>query len=320
MYLNPRVRCFLALGLLFAFLGNGLALPPAHAQELFLPAPGVRISLSPAFNPPVLKGLKVHPDNPFRFDFILDVGDGPRAVPQDTGRAQGPAPTDLREESTKLIKYFLASLTVPEKDLWVNLSPYEKDPIAILLQYGFVRLTLNFYSEAVASKSPSFFLWSAFVEELIKFYAIKMTILNNPEFDEPIDAMIYMVTAGLGFAAIENILVTFQTFPDGANAVVSLLTLRFIGATLLHALSSALLGYFLAMAWFFQDHHKKLLIIGMIIATMFHFTFNMIIASFENQVNSLVYTTSLLLMMSFLVSILFDRMRNRHLSGTRYSA
>jgi ABC-type sulfate/molybdate transport systems ATPase subunit len=31
-------------------------------------------------------------------------------------------------ESSKLIKYFLASLTIPEKDLWVNLShPYEKD-------------------------------------------------------------------------------------------------------------------------------------------------------------------------------------------------
>jgi hypothetical protein len=30
---------------------------------------------------------------------------------------------------TKLIKYFLASLTIPEKDLWVNLSPYEKDRI-----------------------------------------------------------------------------------------------------------------------------------------------------------------------------------------------
>ncbi len=188
-------------------------------------------------------------------------------------------------------------------------------PIAILLQYGFVRLTLNFYSEAVASKSPSFFLWSAFVEEFIKFYAIKLTIINNPEFDEPIDAMIYMVAAGLGFAAIENILVTFQTFPDGTSAVVSLLTLRFIGATLLHALSSALLGYFLAMAWFFQGHHKKLLVIGMLMATMFHFTFNMIIASFENQVNSLIYTTSLLLMMSFLVSILFDRMRERHLSS-----
>ncbi|MBF0511175.1 MAG: hypothetical protein HQL13_02485 [Candidatus Omnitrophica bacterium] len=35
----------------------------------------------------------------------------------------------LKAESTKLIKYFLASLTIPEKDLWVNLSPYEKDRI-----------------------------------------------------------------------------------------------------------------------------------------------------------------------------------------------
>ena len=28
-----------------------------------------------------------------------------------------------------MIKYFLAALTIPEKDLWVNLSPYEKDRI-----------------------------------------------------------------------------------------------------------------------------------------------------------------------------------------------
>ncbi len=96
--------------------------PPLHAQEIFLPKPGVRVSLSPAFNPPVLKGLKVHPDNPFRFDFILDKGDlsSPNASVGDP---------ELRQESTKLIKYFLASLTVPEKDLWVNLSPYEKDRI-----------------------------------------------------------------------------------------------------------------------------------------------------------------------------------------------
>ena len=73
------------------------------------------VHLSPEFNPPILKGIKVHPDNPFRFDFILDVGDGSKPP--------------LREESIKLIKYFLASLTIPEKDLWVNLSPYEKNRI-----------------------------------------------------------------------------------------------------------------------------------------------------------------------------------------------
>ena len=29
----------------------------------------------------------------------------------------------------RLVKYFLAALTIPEKDLWVNLSPYEKDRV-----------------------------------------------------------------------------------------------------------------------------------------------------------------------------------------------
>jgi hypothetical protein len=96
-------------------------LPTARADgstsQFHLPAPGVMVHLSPEFNPPILKGLKVHPDNPFRFDFILDKGDSNQNNNQ------------LREESSKLIKYFLASLTIPEKDLWVNLSPYEKNRI-----------------------------------------------------------------------------------------------------------------------------------------------------------------------------------------------
>jgi len=89
----------------------------AQAQDYHLPAPGVMVHLSPAFNPPILKGIKVYPDNPFKFDFILDKGDSQLRNDQ------------LKDESAKLIKYFLASLTIPEKDLWVNLSPYEKDRI-----------------------------------------------------------------------------------------------------------------------------------------------------------------------------------------------
>jgi len=102
--------------ILTVFLVNSFGtMPMAKADEFLLPAPGVMVHLSPEFNPPILKGIKVHPDNPFRFDFILDVGDGSKP--------------SLREESTRLIKYFLASLTIPEKDLWVNLSPYEKNRI-----------------------------------------------------------------------------------------------------------------------------------------------------------------------------------------------
>jgi CheY-like chemotaxis protein len=75
------------------------------------------LGMSQAFSPVMMKGIKVHPDNGLLFDFILDSGK--------TGlRVDSP---EFKAESQKLIKYFLASLTIPEKDLWVNLSPYEKD-------------------------------------------------------------------------------------------------------------------------------------------------------------------------------------------------
>ncbi len=111
--------------ILLAFLVNTFGpIPTAQAQDFRLPAPGTMVSLSPAFAPPELKGIKVHPNNPFRFDFILDAGDD-----VSLRGAQATKQSFIKEESTKLIKYFLASITIPEKDLWVNLSPYEKDRI-----------------------------------------------------------------------------------------------------------------------------------------------------------------------------------------------
>ena len=88
-----------------------------NGSILNLPVPGVMVKPTVGFNPTVLVGVKVYPDNPFRFDFIVDTGED---------KLQG---EELKAESTKLIKYFLASLTVPEDELWVNLSPYEKDRI-----------------------------------------------------------------------------------------------------------------------------------------------------------------------------------------------
>ncbi len=82
-----------------------------------LPVPGVMVPLSAGFNPAMIRGIKIFPNDPFRFDFIVDAGQSKLADEA------------LRNETNKLIKYFLASLTVPEKDLWVNLSPYEKDRI-----------------------------------------------------------------------------------------------------------------------------------------------------------------------------------------------
>lgn len=191
-------------------------------------------------------------------------------------------------------------------------------PLAILLQFSFAQFasTLTGESQAVAQNTSYFFLWAAVVEEAIKFYAVRMLIMRSPQFDEPVDAMIYMITAGLGFAAMENILVMFRVFPDGTQATLATWALRFTGATLLHALSSGIMGYFLAMSWFFRDHKRKLIIVGLVMATIFHFTFNSFLSAFESRATALAYSTALLLLMAFLVSILFDKIKERHIITT----
>jgi len=80
-----------------------------------LPVPGTMVGESVPFYPLALKGLIVNPQKPLEFQFIVDTGRGP----QDTA--------SVKDQANQLIKYFLAGLTIPEGDLWVNLSPYEKD-------------------------------------------------------------------------------------------------------------------------------------------------------------------------------------------------
>ncbi|MDO8656754.1 MAG: PrsW family glutamic-type intramembrane protease [Nanoarchaeota archaeon] len=67
-------------------------------------------------------------------------------------------------------------------------------PMAIILQFSFVHLAsiIHSTSQMVAQDSSYFFFWAAAVEEIIKFYAVRMLIMKSPAFDEPLAAMIYM--------------------------------------------------------------------------------------------------------------------------------
>ncbi|MBF0511973.1 MAG: serine/threonine protein kinase [Candidatus Omnitrophica bacterium] len=129
MFKNPikQAKFFkiMTLIVLKAFIGTMiLPIPVLQAVQWTLPIPGHMVSLSLPANPPVLKGLKVYSDNPFRFDFILDKGDS-----VETPLMASLQNSELKKEANRLIKYFLASITISEKDLWVNLSPYEKNRI-----------------------------------------------------------------------------------------------------------------------------------------------------------------------------------------------
>ncbi|MBF0486180.1 MAG: hypothetical protein HQL16_06675 [Candidatus Omnitrophica bacterium] len=106
----------MAWALVVSFSLTGVV-PAGWAQSVSLPPAGEMVELSPQFSPCVMKGIRYYPKEPFRYDFIVDPGD------------MGLSGPSLKDESTKLIKYFLASLTTPSKDLWVNLSPYEGNRI-----------------------------------------------------------------------------------------------------------------------------------------------------------------------------------------------
>ncbi|MEI8011472.1 MAG: hypothetical protein WCI27_03170, partial [Candidatus Omnitrophota bacterium] len=84
-----------------------LALPPVKEA----------LGLTSAFQPCLLRGLKLDARSPLNFEFIMDGGD---EILSDAV---------FKAESDRLIRFFLAALTTPEKDIWVNLSPYENNRI-----------------------------------------------------------------------------------------------------------------------------------------------------------------------------------------------
>jgi len=123
-----------------------------------------------------------------------------------------------------------------------------------------------------------FVVWAA-LEEIFKFAIAYFLILRRKAVNEPIDAMIYLITVALGFAAVENVLFLFHPFSTG-DFIGALLTgnLRFFGATLVHVLSSATIGALLAFAYYKSKVRKEVYgFIGLILAIVLHGLFNFLI-------------------------------------------
>lgn len=131
---------------------------------------------------------------------------------------------------------------------------------------------------AAAATTVTFTLWSI-IEEALKFFFAYATVLRRKEDDEPIDPVIYMVTVALGFAAAENTLFLLSPL-SGSTVYQEILTgdLRFVGATLLHVLSSSVIGVAFGLT-FYKPHWVRVVagIIGVALASTLHATFNFFI-------------------------------------------
>lgn len=156
------------------------------------------------------------------------------------------------------------------------------------------------------------FLFSviAFVEEYCKYLAVRFLVLHDKNFDEPIDAMIYMMTAALGFAALENAFFIVPVFGNNISSGFILTANRFLGANLLHALSSGIVGYFLARA-FFSPYRHHFLGIGIVIASLLHAFFNYFIIIRDTFSESIYLLVLLILVMTLMVLIEFEILKKR---------
>jgi RsiW-degrading membrane proteinase PrsW (M82 family) len=135
---------------------------------------------------------------------------------------------------------------------------------------------------------------NAFIEELVKFLVVFVFISRSCCFDEPVDRMVYMITAALGFAVAENFF--FLMNAATAEEVIGLSVLRFIGATLMHALASGLLGYMWA---------RRKLLFGLILATAIHAIFNLLVLGFGPE----FYPTVFLVLIAFILFYQFDKIK-----------
>jgi len=146
---------------------------------------------------------------------------------------------------------------------------------AALIEMGFKKICLLANFTPYISIIIYFLVGVAISEEVLKYLAVRFSALKTKEFDEPIDAMIYMIIAGLGFAAVENILTLWALKPPMLVEKTSIALLgRFIGATFLHALTAANIGFFIALSFFRTKHRKMLLLTGIFGSVVLHGIYN----------------------------------------------
>jgi RsiW-degrading membrane proteinase PrsW (M82 family) len=172
--------------------------------------------------------------------------------------------------------------------------------------FGFVAVLLeNLFADATRGDVGVFSIAAlvvfALIEETAKFSAAYLAIGKSRIAKNPVDLMIYLIVAALGFATLENIgsLVTFWlaasttgTTASFAASFAEALSLRFVGATLLHSLTSGIVGYHWALG-VLRHKMARYLITGLLIATVLHTFFNLLILNYGSVAYALVFLTLL---------------------------
>lgn len=141
-------------------------------------------------------------------------------------------------------------------------------------------LVMIFFGNSVFSQFLLFFGIVGPVEEMVKMLAVLIFAYRQPDFDEPIDGIIYSAAAALGFAAAENVLYV--------NQFNSIHILAFRGplANAGHALFAAMWGLALSKAKAtpkLNGRRTQIILLGWLAAATIHGSYDFILTLLSNR-------------------------------------
>lgn len=196
---------------------------------------------------------------------------------------------------------------------WLREDAAHPEPRHLLLSTflaGILSVVPTYYiQQAIAGMVPFQLALAVFwplTEEIAKLAAAYFVAFKTKFYDEPIDALIYLITAAIGFSSAENFL--FLIKPD--FSMISFLTanMRFVGATLLHIVTSATIGAALAFTFYKNESTKGTgLIFGLVTATMLHSLFNLSII--KDKGDNILIVFAILWSLAIILMLLFERIK-----------
>jgi len=170
---------------------------------------------------------------------------------------------------------------------WLREDKKHPEPIHVIIVcflfgglavFGSIALEKLSIPYVISSPVLMIVAWSA-IEETLKYIAAKIGGLQKQWYNEPIDALIYLLATALGFAAFENTLYLMSSLgvTDFTQTLV-LSNFRFIGASMLHFVSSVTLGAFIAFSFYKTARVRRIYtLLGLSTAITLHAVFNLLI-------------------------------------------
>ena len=106
---------------------------------------------------------------------------------------------------------------------------------------------------------------------------LRLYSYNQKSFDEPLDGIVYSVMISMGFATVENVMYAMK-YND-----ISVVIQRMFLSVPAHATFGVVMGYFIGKAKFDSANSFKYLFTGLLVAVLFHGTFDFFIFLQANE-------------------------------------